>query len=183
MGKWQLLGIVSISCMGLSGLAVAGSSSINTNILPSDDTAGCTALIKQGDANPPTPTADLSTLQTCMASCELLYKSLGEQGRTTDMLLGTAYCHKSLNNLYFSSIAATINDQLDQQTQKQETDQEQAFLDKISAMVKQKQQNPPDNGGNDMATPPASLSTQNTPTATPAPTAQPPASHLDNINW
>lgn len=183
MGKWQLLGIVSISCMSLSGLAMAGNSGINTNILPTDDTAGCTTLIKQGDTNPPTPTNDLSSLQTCMRSCELLYKSLGEQGRTTDMLTGTAYCHKSLNNLYFSSIAATINDQLNQQTQKQETDQEQAFLDKISAMVKQKQQNPPNNGGNDTATEPAALNTPSPAPAKPAPAVQPSASHLDNINW
>lgn len=184
MGKWQLLGIAGVCGLGLSSFAFAGNSTVNTDILPSDDSGGCTALIKQGDANPPTPTTDLSTLETCMRSCELLYKSLGEQGRTTDMLMGTAYCHKSLNNLYFSSIAATIDDQLNQHTQQQQSDQEQAFLDKISAMVKQKQDasSSADNSG-DTANTQATAQTATPAPAAPSPAAQPPAPHLDNINW
>ena len=78
-----------------------------------------------------------------MNSCDQLYKTLGDQGRMEDMLRGANYCRKSLNNLYFSSVAQTINDQLNQQTQQQQADQQQAFLDKITAMIKQKQQNQP----------------------------------------
>ncbi len=171
MHKWQLLSIVGLSCISLGGPAFAS----DTNaLLPTNDTQGCSALIQQGDVDPPVPTNDLHTLQTCRDSCDLLYKSLGDQGRVEDMLRGSSYCRKSLNNLYFSSVAQTINDQLNQKTQQQQAEQQQAFLEKVSAMIKAKQDQPANGGDPNATSPPAK-----TPAAAQPPLSGPP----DNVNW
>lgn len=177
MHKWQLLGVVGLSCMGLSSLSLASDAD---SLLPTNDSQGCAALIQRGAVNPPEATSDLERVKLCTNLCDQLYQSLGDAGRIDAMLRGSNYCRKSLNNLYFSSVAQTINDQLNQQSQQQQADQQQAFLDKVTAMIKQNQQNQPDAGGNTnepaQATPPAQQ-----PVTTP-----PPPEHIgppEGVNW
>ncbi len=76
---------------------------------------------------------DLHTLQICMNNCDTLYRPFGDQKRYTDMLNGTAYCRKSLNNLYFSSIAQNINDDLDIRTQQQNAANPYSIIEQIKA--------------------------------------------------
>jgi hypothetical protein len=181
MYKWQRLAIAGLSGISLWAPAFAGDPAA---IFPKQDTLGCTALIKQGDANPAMPSADLSTLQTCMRSCDRLYAGFGDQGRYVDMIHGAAYCRKSLNNLYFASVSEVINNQLDAQTQQKAAAQQQMTMDYITKLLQQRQQQSP------QATQPATPAPNNTtqpqePEYTPAPTPQPQPvlGPPDNVNW
>ncbi len=179
MHKWQLLGIVSLGCIGLWGPCLANDAGA---LLPNHDMMGCSVLIQQGSANPPSlnPSVDMNTLQTCLDNCDSLYKDLGDQGHMEDMFRGSNYCRKSLNNLYYSSVAQTINEQLDQQTQQQHADQQQTLLEKVAGLIKQNQQQ--NQQSNQMTVNNPSEPTP-APTTPPASAPQQPVAPLDNIKW
>jgi len=178
MHKWQLYSVVSLSLIGLYGSALA--SDVNA-IAPTNDTLGCAGLIQQGDTDPPIPTRDLRSLQICMNNCDGLYRTLGDHDRFTDMMRGANYCRKSLNNLYFASIAQTVTEQLDHQTELQRAAEQQSVLDTVSQLIKQQQQQQQNQQAAE--THPAENQTTDTHTTTSAtPPAQPPVS-LENINW
>lgn len=162
MRKWRLLSIVGLTALGLSGSALASDANA---LLPTNDTLGCAGFIQQGAVNPPVPTNDLQTLQTCINSCDTLYKSLR----------GTNYCHESLNNLYYASVAQTVTSQLNQQTKQHKAEEEQIRVDKISQIIQQQKQ-PAMPATDQPENPP-----ENQPVA--APEAVPANPSLDNINW
>ncbi len=170
-----LLSIVSLGLLSLSSYALAGDI---TAVLPPNDTSGCTALIQQGDSDPAIPTSDLHTLQICMNNCDTLYRPFGDQKRYTDMLAGTAYCRKSLNNLYFSSIAQSINDDLDVRTQQQNAANPYSLIEQIKAQQTKAKQNQLQNNANSST--PAPESSEPT---TPTNKVTPPPVSTDGINW
>jgi hypothetical protein len=129
MLKNGLLMVVGIGLLSLSAFALAD----NSSLLPTDDKNNCSALIQQGDVDPPVPTRDIATLQICMASCNDLYQSLSKKGQLADMLKGASFCRRSLNNLYFASVSQNIYEQLNEQTQ-----QENAVKALIASKLKQK---------------------------------------------
>ncbi|MBS0352109.1 MAG: hypothetical protein JSR33_13195 [Proteobacteria bacterium] len=175
MHKWLLWSLLNISTMAVCGPVFAGDVE---SLLPTNDFQGCSALIQQGDAIPPIATNDLQSIQTCMNSCDKLYKSLDDQGKIQDLLRGITYCRKSLNNLYFYSTTKVINDQLDQQNKQNEALQQQDFMDKVTAMIKQKQeQNSQNTQNNDLG---AEANSTNTASPAPAPT---PIGPPDGVKW
>jgi|GEM_PF-5978324 len=176
MRKWSLINVISFSLMGLCAHALAASSN---NILPTNDTLGCTRLIQQGDVTPPVPTTDLTTLQNCMQNCDILYKALGEKGQTAEMIYGTNYCRKSLSNLYFASVSQTISSQLDQQTQQQQANQQQSLQDKLASIIKQQQQQTQSTAG---ATQTDEADDTNKATGS-APANPKPITFPDNVKW
>ncbi len=111
-------------------------------VLPTNDSAGCTALIKRGDADLPSPTSNLTGLQSCLSSCDQMYRSLGDQGRLRDMLQGVSYCRKTLNNLYFASIYKSNRDKLIEESQQQQqtnpADNPMSVFEKLNALIRQK---------------------------------------------
>lgn len=178
--KWQVALAFSSSLLifGFSHSAMAAD--INA-VLPTNDSSNCTALIQQGDAVPTLPTTDLHGLQICMNSCDILYRSLGDQKRYTEMLAGSAYCRKSLNNLYYASIAQDINDDLDTKTQ-QNSASLFSIINQARARQNQNSNQAPVSSTNPSTEPmtepnePVNNDQPATPTNTPSPSN-------DGINW
>lgn len=178
MHKWRLLTIASVCGIGLTGPVWAGDPNA---IAPPNDSQGCASLIQQGDANPPAPTSNLNTLQICMNSCDKMYASLGKTGRNADMLRGVSYCRKSLNNLYFASVAQTINSQLSIQTQQQSAMQQQSALSQMMKLLQEQQtQQQPQSAAQPLENP--SDSDEPAATSQPQPQQQP-LGPPDNVNW
>lgn len=141
--KWQLLTV----CVGLLGVSWQVFADDNTKILPTDDKNGCTALIQKGDMDPPqpVPTQDIATIQSCMTSCNDLYQSLSKQKGLSEMLRGASYCRQSLKNLYYTSVAQTIYDQLDAQTQQENAAKKSKLGDRLKQLVQPKSAAPANN--------------------------------------
>ena len=181
MHKWPLFIVAGISSLGLSGLAIADSEAI----LPLQDTLGCTQLIQQGAMNPPVVNqpvspSDLAHLKSCMNNCDELYGSYGERGREEDMMIGATFCRQSLNNLYFSSIAQTINDDLNQQTSKSKEADQQSMFEKLAATIKQQQQQQQQQN---QATQNEQNTNDNYSASAPTPVSATPIGPSDNVKW
>lgn len=174
MHKWQIVSVVSLSLIGLCGPVLASDANA---IAPTNDTMGCAGLIQQGDVDPPVPTSDLHSVQVCISHCDSLYRGLGDQGRFIEMVVGANYCRKSLNNLYYASVAQTITEQLNQQTELQQAAAQQSTYEKMSQFIKQHQQS------QQAATNPPEDQTTNTNTTTSSPPPAQPPVNLDNVNW
>ena len=125
MRKWQLFSVVGLGLIGL-----------NSPVLASDTvaTGSCATFMQQGDTDPATATSDLSTLKVCMADCDQL-----------SSFEAISACRKSLNNLYYASVAQTIESDLNEKTAQNNAAQDNALsnatlLAHIKAMQQQQQQ-------------------------------------------
>lgn len=125
MRKWQLFSVVGLGLIGL-----------NSPVLASDTiaTGSCATFMQQGDTDPATPTSDVSTLKICMAECDQL-----------SSFETISACRKSLNNLYFASVAQTIESDLNEKTAQNNAAQDSAqssaaLLAHIKALQQQQQQ-------------------------------------------
>lgn len=175
MRKWPLFCIAGLTCLGLSGPAAA---SDEKAIPPALIGMMCMPLIQQGNAIPAAPSNNLNTIKVCMANCDTIYQSLGNAGRIEEMMLSTNNCRKSLNNLYFASVAQTITEQLDQQS-KQKNANNSAMPAAFAAMILQQQQQ--QKNKDEITHPDADANTEtSTPPANPPPQ---PSGPPDNVNW
>lgn len=140
----------------------------------------CTPLIQKGNANPPEPVDNLQTLQLCQSNCDTLFPASLDHGEA--MLRSANTCKKSLNNLYFSSVAKTNIDQLDQQLSKRSTDL--SVFEKLNSIIhQQSSSNSADyNKADTPAAPENSAPSSSSSNTTSNNNTQAPVSY-DNINW
>jgi hypothetical protein len=182
MRKWPLLLALSLSGLGLYVPAFAAD---DNAVMPTAAAAlMCMPLVQQGDAIPPRATTHLDTLKLCMNNCDSLYQPLADQGHLEEMLRGASNCRKSLNNLYFASVAQTITDQLNQDTQQKQDGAKQSAFETLSAamlMKRQAQQAQTHPEVEDIQ--PMNDASIHTDTPAPPANPQPSPGPADNINW
>lgn len=137
----------------------------------------CTPLIQKGNVNPPEPVDNLQTVQLCQSHCDTLFPADADRGEA--MLKSAGNCKKSLNNLYFSSVAKINIDQLNQQLPQHSTDL--SVFEKLNSIIHQQ---PRVNAAdfNRQENPPAPENSAAVTTPAPAPNNNQTPSY-DNINW
>lgn len=167
---------LSFSAFAPCSLALADNSTPSTAALM----MLCTPLIQNGNTNPPEPVDNLQTVQLCQSNCDTLFPADQDHGEA--MLKSAISCKKSLNNLYFTSIAKINTDQLNQQLPKHSADL--SVFEKLNSIIHQqpgpthadssKQENPPVTDNSSPPTPASGTTNSNT---APAPVS------YDSINW
>jgi hypothetical protein len=177
MRKWWVM------ALGLCVLAPCASAIADNTSNPAS--AGlfmiCSPLIEKGNINPPEPADNLQTVQLCQNSCSTIYQPFAAPGHEADALKKINDCKKSLNSLYFSSVAKINTDQLNQQLKKQGPDV--SIFEKMAKMIQQ--QHTSASPTEDNTKPDSSAESANTSpsSGTAAPSNSTPPVSYDNINW